>query len=564
MLPGELPAADRHYLEMLRLSATVLTLVRRAWATVNPDQIVETWDRALAGILGDFVTLQATAAAVSSAMVGEALRQQGIRSTPEARFRPESMAGWASDGRPLESLLFRPAGVALDLIDAGTAPPDALEAGRASVERIARTQIADAGRVAAGVEVTTRPRTGWVRMLTPPSCERCLILAGRFYRWSDGFDRHPNDDCVSIPSAETRADDVRTDPDAYLKTLTPAEQDRLLGKANAQAWRDGADLNQLVNAKRGMATTVDGVKVTTEGTTGRGFAGRRLRGEQRLVPESIYKMAADREDALRLLHQHGYLVGNPARAGRLPRRPAPQPTQAAASTATQRRAPTISGPRIGDLVPDRDFVPADRQKVIAAAVRDRMNREYGDHGLRLDVSHVTPEAGKLSVGGNILDRDGNVAGEAWRVFHRDPDGTVWAQHDYLELKPNYQGQGFAKAFNDDLYDWYRQSGVQYVKTHANIDVGGYTWARQGFDFATKLSAEDVMYRLRLQLKDVDVDSAEARAARGLLDRAARHPFGSDGYPSAYEVSQLGRVRGATTWLGKRAMLGSSWDGVRWL
>lgn len=317
MLPGELPAADRHYLEMLRLSATVLTLVRRAWATVDPDRIVETWDRALVSVLGDFVMLQATAAAVSSAMVGEALRQQGVRAAPEARFRPESMGGWASDGRPIETLMFTPARVALDALDLGT-PEDALAAGRVSVERIARTQIADAGRVAAGVEVATRPRAGWVRMLTPPSCDRCLVLAGRFYRWSDGFDRHPNDDCVSIPAAEDRAGDLRTDPDAYLKNLTTEEQDRLLGKANAQAWRDGADLNQLVNAKRGMSTTVDGVRTpvltpeglqaTTVGTTNRGLAGRRLRAMQRLVPESIYDIATDRADALRLLKLHGYIV----------------------------------------------------------------------------------------------------------------------------------------------------------------------------------------------------------------------------------------------------------------
>lgn len=317
MLPGELPAADQHYLEMLRLSAAALALVRRAWSTVDPGRIVDTWDRALAGILSDFVMLQATAAAVGSGMVGEALRQQGIRAAPEARFRPESMAGWASDGRPLETLMFTPASVALDALDLGT-PEDALAAGRASVERIARTQVADAGRVAAGVEVTTRPRTGWVRMLTPPSCDKCLILAGRFYKWSDGFDRHPNDDCVSIPAAEDRPGDLRTDPDAYLKSLTPAEQDEVLGKANAQAWRDGADLNQLVNAKRGMSTTVDGVRTpvltpeglqaTTVGTTNRALAGKRLRGRQRLVPESIYDIAVDRADALRLLKLHGYIV----------------------------------------------------------------------------------------------------------------------------------------------------------------------------------------------------------------------------------------------------------------
>jgi len=322
MLPGELPAADGHYLAMLRLAATVLRLVRRGWATVNPLDIAASWDRALAGILVDFTALQREAAALGSEMVADALTQQQLRTRPEGRFQPDSLVGWASDGRPLESLLATPAGVALDALKDGMAPADALNAGRVSVERIARTQIADAGRVAAGVEVAVRPRTGWVRMLTPPSCSRCLVLAGKFYRWSDGFDRHPNDDCVSIPSAEDRGNDLRTDPDAYLKSLSKAEQDKLLGAANAQAWRDGADLNQVVNARRGMQNTQafgQDVQITTEGTTTRGFAGQRLISQgarvtrqraqtPRLTPESIYKAAKDRDDALRLLRRFGYIL----------------------------------------------------------------------------------------------------------------------------------------------------------------------------------------------------------------------------------------------------------------
>lgn len=343
MLPGEIPAADSHYVEMLRLAAVALRLVRRAWAKVDPENIWASWDRLLAGILGDFTDLQREAAIRGSDLVGEALAQQGVRVAPDAKFDPESLVGWASDGRPLETLLATPAGVSLDMLSAGATPADAIEAGRVSVERIARTQIADAGRVAAGVEVATRPRTGWVRMLTPPSCDRCLILAGKFYRWSDGFNRHPNDDCVSIPAAEDRPHDLRTNPDAYLKSLSAAEQDRLLGKANAQAWRDGADLNQVVNAQRGMQdTTVFGqdVQVTAEGTTTRGLAGQRLisqgarvateqaefvrrrsrTGEvirrvsrervqvPRLTPESIYKLAKDRDDALRLLRRFGYVL----------------------------------------------------------------------------------------------------------------------------------------------------------------------------------------------------------------------------------------------------------------
>lgn len=313
MLPGVIPAIDAHYAEMRRLEAMAMLLVRRAWSRVEPDRLFASWDRESARIVQPFTNLQLLAAVDGARSTGDALRAQGVKSRPEGLVVPEAFVGWASDGRPLESLLRTPVDVAWERLDAGLPPEQALDAGRVAAERIARTQIADTGRVAAGVDRVTRPRVGWVRRISPPTCRRCLILAGRFYRWSSGFDRHPNDDCVSVPTEQDRAGDLRTDPDAYFKSLSTEDQDKLLGKANAQAVRDGADLNQVVNAQRGMSTTADGVKITSEGATSRGLAGQRLgarrgRTATRLVPESIYKLASDRADALRLLHLHGYVL----------------------------------------------------------------------------------------------------------------------------------------------------------------------------------------------------------------------------------------------------------------
>lgn len=308
MLPGRIPVVDEHYREMRRLEAVAMLLLRKAWAKVDAGNLVESWDREAAKVMPAFTRVQTQAATAGATYGAAALLAQGIRSRAEAVVQPEAFAGWASDGRPLESLLRVPADVA-----SRVAPERALDAGRSSLDRIARTQIGDAGRVSAGVDIATRPRMGWVRMINPPTCDRCLVLAGRFYRWSDGFDRHPHDDCVSVPAQEERAGDLRTNPQAYFRSLSSEDQDKLLGKANAQAVRDGADLNQVVNAKRGMATTADGVKTTTEGATSKGLAGQRLgarrgRTATRLIPESIYKLATDRADALRLLHLHGYVL----------------------------------------------------------------------------------------------------------------------------------------------------------------------------------------------------------------------------------------------------------------
>lgn len=307
MLPGVLPAVDRHYADMRRLEMLALLLLRRAWANVDPTDLFGSWDREVSRLLRTFTGLQLVAAAEGARYTEETLRAQRIRTVPDAEFVPESLVGWASDGRPLETLLRVPALVAQDRLTAGLEPPQALEFGRHSAERIARTQIGDTGRVAAGVSIAARPRVGWTRMLVPPSCARCLILAGRFYPWSAGFDRHPNDDCVHVPTAEDRGDDLRTDPDAYFRSLTAEEQDRLLGKAAAQAVRDGADMNQVVNARRGMTEA----GTTTEGITSRGFAGRRLANagiNTRLTPETIYREATSRADALRLLKAHGYIL----------------------------------------------------------------------------------------------------------------------------------------------------------------------------------------------------------------------------------------------------------------
>jgi hypothetical protein len=186
------------------------------------------------------------------------------------------------------------------------------------------TQVQDAARAAAGVSIAARPHIGYVRMLNPPSCSRCVIQAGKFFRYNEGFQRHPRCDCRHVPSLENVAGDLTTNPVAYFDSLSTAEQDRLLGKANAEAVRRGANIIQIVNAYRrtsGMQVagvppikTIRGDKYTTEGTTRRALAAKQQvalrrngRSQLRLMPESIFEIAKDREDAQRLLRLYGWV-----------------------------------------------------------------------------------------------------------------------------------------------------------------------------------------------------------------------------------------------------------------
>jgi hypothetical protein len=130
-----------------------------------------------------------------------------------------------------------------------------------------------------------------------------VILAGRFYRYSSGFERHPQCDCVNIPTREDVAGDYTTDPKLAF------EQGRVKGlsRADEQAIRDGADMSQVVNAHSGMYIAGHR-KLTRSGTTRSGTAGRRLGGATREMPEQIYRDATSRDNALELLRQHGYLL----------------------------------------------------------------------------------------------------------------------------------------------------------------------------------------------------------------------------------------------------------------
>lgn len=240
------------------------------------------------------------------------LDEQGIGTSAVGDVAPASLAGVASDGRPLGTL-FEQASTswAFDLMVA--------------------TQLQDVARAAASVRIAATPdASGYIRMLNPPSCSRCTVLAGRFYRWNKGFDRHPRCDCRHVPTSDAqmaREMGLIDNPNEYFHQLPTAEQDRIFTKAGAQAIRDGADISQVVNARRGMTTAARGtsgrrmlvpervggrdVFVTREGTTKRGQASRARTGRNmsaRLMPESIYEIAEDRADAIRMLKLHGYLI----------------------------------------------------------------------------------------------------------------------------------------------------------------------------------------------------------------------------------------------------------------
>lgn len=352
-----MPAPERialaHHRERAGLVRELAREARRLWRRVDFADIRGSWRPLAARLLVGLTGAQLATAQEAERYVGEVLDAQGVDAEPDGLLIPRSLAGIASDGRDLATLLEQPAIGTLMALATGETQARAMAAGYTTLDMIVRTQVADAGRVADGVALASRPlATGYVRMVVGVTCSRCIVLAGRWYRWNTGFERHPRCDCIHIPAAES-THELRTDPKKIFESLDTVEQDRVFTKAGAQAIRDGADISQVVNARRGAAgLTPAGARitdeearqlrggkrghlervdvfgrqlfVTTDGTTVRGLAGVRLGAKEtgqkkagarlrsarapRLMPESIYEIAGgDRDEAIRLLKRFGYI-----------------------------------------------------------------------------------------------------------------------------------------------------------------------------------------------------------------------------------------------------------------
>ena len=183
------------------------------------------------------------------------------------------------------------------------------------------------------------------------------------------------------------------------------------------------------------------------------------------------------------------------------------------------------------------------------AIRGTFNYEDSEAGVRAEVVDIYRAAFYTSVQIEMHDRTGARVGTAQRIFDERTPNSI--EHSSLELTPGMQGQGFATRFNAHAEAGYRRAGIEQITLDANLDVGGYAWARAGYDFANEASRISV------------VSHAESMAAfyppdvQRAIERVVRNPNSTP-----IEFAMIGHTPGATTWPGKEIMLGAGWDGVK--
>lgn len=207
---------------------------------------------------------------------------------------------------------------------------------------------------------------------------------------------------------------------------------------------------------------------------------------------------------------------------------------------------------------------------------------------------------EVKISGLILDANGEGVGSFQRKIryadpltdafgdHQpgsfNPDGSTVldAYHASAILEPPHQARGLLSVLNEASAMWYDSLGVDQVSVVAGSNVGGYTWARHGFDWnpdevPTGGSVPITLRLARGSLADTggwkwgiedpkvadkilaDLDVVIADAEKGFPTFTPRD-VAMLGYDDARWTETI-QGREVPMWPGKSIMLGSHWGGI---
>lgn len=145
-----------------------------------------------------------------------------------------------------------------------------------------------------------------------------------------------------------------------------------------------------------------------------------------------------------------------------------------------------------------------------------------------------------------------------RTFASDPTVIVngkmgtKVEHDLFEVAKKYQGLGGAKRMMRSSLETYLKMGITKIEVHANIDVGGYAWAKLGFKPVQASKVRASMLKKLSGKGAAKIASADLDRLKGILSSASDDDFM---YLIATYKSAAGKA------LGKELLTGSDWHGM---
>lgn len=165
-----------------------------------------------------------------------------------------------------------------------------------------------------------------------------------------------------------------------------------------------------------------------------------------------------------------------------------------------------------------------------------------NHGALTFYTNNPGDPANVMVESGLQDANGRDIGVLRRGIDFDHG---YAHHEIFTLRDGSQGVGVAKTVLASQIALYQKLGIHTVSLHANIDVGGYAWAKYGF--APKYT--DWM-QLRQTIKDklsfmiFDLTVGEANGLSKLV--------ASDDPKAIWAI--------ADSWHGKKLLIKTQWEG----
>lgn len=170
------------------------------------------------------------------------------------------------------------------------------------------------------------------------------------------------------------------------------------------------------------------------------------------------------------------------------------------------------------------------------------------HGDNISQAAMNPMGKGVQTRAILHGQDGQEIGLIERSF--PGNGTV--DHSYFQLNLSAQGQNVAKEQLARQIPLYQKMGLDAVTLHANIDVGGYAWAKYGFTPATtewKSLVPEIGERLFEAQPHLHPDTY----------KAANQLLASENPKTLWDIADLTeKVDGQP--LGKYLLKGTDWHG----
>lgn len=176
-------------------------------------------------------------------------------------------------------------------------------------------------------------------------------------------------------------------------------------------------------------------------------------------------------------------------------------------------------------------------------IKEQIFNAMSDVGLRTEKCEVSvygADSFEVHFEGNNGDPSLRNSFSLSRTFTRHGNGELEVHHDLFKLPESAQGKGTSKRVLAMFYEQYRRMGVTEISVDANINVGGYTWARYGFQATNK---QELLSEVR-SCSEAVAFIEDYYTKNGLSDNS---PF-----PMYLLTEQA--------W-GKKALLGTYWSGV---